>query len=114
MARQLSPQRASAPTFKRQYCVLHGSSGLYQLRYGNSLHEHINGVHEFITTGVSSVEHTPRSASRNYGFEIMINPNDVNSSSLCCAAENEEDFLMWMAALTGVIDGREQDVHGAA
>ena len=51
---------------------------------------------------------------RRYGFEIMINRNDVNSSSLCCAAESEEDFLMWMTALTGVIDGNAQGFHGAA
>lgn len=102
MSSQSSP---SVPKFKRQYCVLHGSNGLYQLRYGNSVHDRIVGVHEFITANVSSVEHTPRSSSRNYGFEILINREDPESPSLCCAAENEEDFMMWMTALTSVIDG---------
>ena len=104
-----SPPAVSAPKFTRQYCTLHGSNGLYQLRYGNSLQGGIRGVHEFITTGVSSVEHTARSATTNYGFEIAINPDDANSPSLCCAAENEEDFMMWMTALTGVIDGSIND-----
>lgn len=110
-----NPPPAPAPKFKRQYCVLHGSNGLYQLRYGNALNGHVMGVHEFITTGISSVEHTPRSSSRNYGFEIMINAKDADSPSLCCAAENEEDFMMWMTALTSVIDGSGSDVeHGDA
>ena len=104
-----SPSPLSAPKFKRQYCVLHGSNGLYQLRYGNSLHSPIMGVHEFITTGLSSVEHSPRSSSRSYGFEILINAKDPDSPSLCCAAENEEDFMMWMTALTSVIDGSYVD-----
>jgi hypothetical protein len=73
------------------------------------MHDHVAGVHEFITTGVSSVEHTPRSSARNYGFEIIINPEDNDSPSLCCAAENEDDFMMWMTALTGVIDGSSEE-----
>ena len=100
-----STSPVSAPKVKRQYCILHGSNGLYQLRYGNAPHDHIAGVHEFITTGVSSVEHTPRSSFKNYGFEIIINPNEADSPSLCCHAENEDDFMMWMTALTSVIDG---------
>lgn len=100
-----STPHVSAPKLKRQYCVLHGSNGLYQLRYGNASHDHIAGVHEFITTGISSVEHTPRSSFKNYGFEIIINPKEADSPSLCCHAENEEDFMTWMTALTSVIDG---------
>lgn len=41
---------------KKQYCVLHGASGLYQLRYGDSYSGPVSGVHEFITARVSSVE----------------------------------------------------------
>ncbi|KAL3777645.1 hypothetical protein HJC23_005511 [Cyclotella cryptica] len=100
-----STPSSTAPKYKRQYCVLHGSNGLYQLRFGNALLDPVDGVHEFITSGVSSVEHTPRSATKNFGFEIKINPEDVGSPSLCCAAETEEDFMMWMTALTAVIDG---------
>ncbi|KAL7519820.1 hypothetical protein ACHAWX_004575 [Stephanocyclus meneghinianus] len=103
--RMSSSPSTIARKYKRQYCVLHGSNGLYQLRFGNALLDPVDGVHEFITSGVSSVEHTPRSATKNYGFEIKINPEDVESPSLCCAAETEEDFMMWMTALTGVIDG---------
>jgi hypothetical protein len=29
----------------------------------------------------------------------------LDAPTLCCAAESEEDFLMWMSALTSVIDG---------
>jgi hypothetical protein len=106
-----SPNRigSTSPRFVKQYCVLHGSNGLYQIRYGNALLDSVIGVHEFITTGVSSIEHTNRSATMNYGFEIMINPEDPDSPSLCCAAETEEDFMMWMAALMGVIDGSFDD-----
>jgi hypothetical protein len=103
--RMSSTPSTIARKYKRQYCVLHGSNGLYQLRFGNALLDPVDGVHEFITSGVSSVEHTPRSATKNYGFEIKINPEDVESPSLCCAAETEEDFMMWMTALTAVIDG---------
>lgn len=42
--------------FTKQYCVLHGANGLYQLRYGESSTSPVSGVHEFITAGVSSVE----------------------------------------------------------
>eukprot|EP01082_Thalassiosira_pseudonana_P001776 g1120.t1 g1120 contig10:1426997-1428679(+) len=100
-----APTGSAVPKFKRQYCVLHGANGLYQLRYGDSYLGPVAGVHEFITTGVSSVEHTPRSSTKDFGFEIKINANDEESSSLCCAAESEEDFMMWMAGLMGVIDG---------
>ena len=41
---------------KKQYCILHGASGLYQLRYGDSYSGPVSGVHEFITARVSSVE----------------------------------------------------------
>lgn len=98
-------RKSSTLGLKKQYCVLHGSNGLYQLRYGDTLMGHAAGVHEFITTGVSSVEHTERSSRLDYGFEIVINPSDGDSPSLCCAAETEEDFMRWMAALMGVIDG---------
>jgi hypothetical protein len=92
---------------KKQYCVLHGANGLYQLRYGDNLTGPVAGVLEFLTTGVSSIEHTERSSKFDYGFEIVINPNDESEDppSLCCAAESEEDFMRWMAALMGVIDG---------
>jgi hypothetical protein len=73
------------------------------------MHDHVAGVHEFITTGVSILEHTPRSSARNYGFEIIINPEDNDSPSLCCAAESENDFMMWMTALTRVIDGSSEE-----
>ena len=35
----------------------------------------------------------------------MINASSANSPVLCCAAESEVDFMMWMSALTSVIDG---------
>jgi len=100
-------RKSSSLGLKKQYCVLHGANGLYQLRYGDTYLGPVAGVHEFVTTGVSSIEHTERSSKFDYGFEIVINPNDEseNSPSLCCAAENEEDFMRWMAALMGVIDG---------
>jgi hypothetical protein len=41
---------------KKQFCVLHGANGLYQLRYGDSYSGPVSGVHEFITARVSSVE----------------------------------------------------------
>lgn len=91
--------------FKKQYCVLHGANGLYQIRYGDSYDGPVAGVHEFLTAGVSSLEHTSRSSSQSFGFEIMINPNDLDAPSLCCAAESEDDFMMWMSSLTSVIDG---------
>lgn len=42
--------------FKRQYVVLHGANGLYQIRYGDSYTGQVAGVHEFITAGVSSID----------------------------------------------------------
>jgi len=84
---------------------LHGANGLYQIRYGDSYDGPVSGVHEFLTAGVSSIEHTSRSSSQEFGFEIMINPNDSEAPALCCAAEKEEDFMMWMSSLTSVIDG---------
>lgn len=91
--------------FKKQQCVLHGSNGLYQLRYGDTLAGAVSGVLEFITAGYSSIAHTPRSSGLPFGFEIMINESHVDAPVLCCAAETEEDFLMWMTALTSVMDG---------
>ena len=116
--------------FKKQQCVLHGSNGLYQLRYGDTLAGAVSGVLEFITAGYSSIavrkpsslpscdavmpyshfslpvlQHTPRSSGLPFGFEIMINESHVDAPVLCCAAETEEDFLMWMTALTSVMDG---------
>jgi len=96
---------SSNPKFRRQYCVLHGTNGLYQIRYGDAYLAPVAGVLEFITTGVSSIEHTPRSYARDHGFEIMVNANDAEAPSLCCAAENEDDLMMWMAALISIIDG---------
>jgi hypothetical protein len=119
---------------KKQFCVLHGANGLYQLRYGDSYSGPVSGVHEFITAGVSSVEvsrlicslfhcskklihlcriqHTPRSSCQQFGFEIVINPSIIDSPSLCCVAETESEFLMWMSALTSAmeisIDGQNE------
>ena len=110
-ARKLLPKSSSrnssatALKFKRQYCVLHGANGLYQIRYGDSYEGPVSGVHEFLTAGVSSIEHTSRSSSKDFGFEIMINANDIDAPALCCAAESEEDFMMWMSALTSIFDG---------
>lgn len=70
----------------------------YKLNY-------LHAVHEFITVGVSSIDHTPRSSSQQFGFEIMINASIEDAPALCCAAETEADFMMWMEALTSVIDG---------
>lgn len=98
-------RKSSTLGLKKQYCVLHGSNGLYQIRYGDTLMGPAAGVHEFVTTGVSSVEHTERSSRLDFGFEIVINPSEGDSPSLCCAAETEEDFMRWMAALMGVVDG---------
>mmetsp|Transcript_29018 Transcript_29018/g.41473 ORF Transcript_29018/g.41473 Transcript_29018/m.41473 type:complete len:510 (+) Transcript_29018:125-1654(+) len=95
---------------KKQYCVLHGSNGLYQLRYGDTFTSACAGVHEFITTGVSSIEHTERSSKFEYGFEIVINSSE-DSPSLCCAAQSEEDFLRWMAALMCAIDNNNHSVE---
>ena len=102
-----TPSSSASPKYKKQMCVLHGANGLYQLRYGDSFLGPVAGVLEFITTGVSSTEHTPRSYNRNHGFEIMINAQDKDAPSLCCAAENDEDFMMWMMALMGVMDGSD-------
>ena len=52
-----------------------------------------------------NLQHTPRSSGQPFGFEVMINANDLDAPALCCAAESEGDFMMWMSALTGVIDG---------
>lgn len=95
--------------FKMQYCVLHGANGLYQVRYGDTYEGPVGGVHEFITVGVSSIEHTSRTSNQPFGFEIMINAFDMDSPVLCCAAESEDDFMMWMSALTSVIDGSLDD-----
>lgn len=103
--RQMNATTATSFKFKKQYCVLHGANGLYQIRYGDSYDGPVSGVHEFLTAGVSSIEHTSRSSSQSFGFEIMINPNDSDAPSLCCAAESEDAFLMWMSSLTSVIDG---------
>eukprot|EP00581_Thalassiosira_minuscula_P008621 CAMPEP_0183706460 /NCGR_PEP_ID=MMETSP0737-20130205/3278_1 /TAXON_ID=385413 /ORGANISM="Thalassiosira miniscula, Strain CCMP1093" /LENGTH=532 /DNA_ID=CAMNT_0025933873 /DNA_START=112 /DNA_END=1710 /DNA_ORIENTATION=+ len=105
--------KSSVPKFKKQYCVLHGANGLYQIRYGDTYTGPVSGVHEFITAGVSSIDHSSRSSSQQYGFEIMINANDMDAPVLCCAAESEEDFLMWMSALTSVIDGSMDSQHGS-
>lgn len=102
-------RKFSSMGLKKQYCVLHGSNGLYQLRYSDTLTSPCTGVHEFITTGVSSIEHTERSSRFDYGFEIVINPNE--DSGLCCAAESEEDFLKWMAALMSVMDDNNHGVE---
>jgi len=103
-------RKFSSPVLKKQYCVLHGSNGLYQLRYGESFTSPCAGVHEFLTTGVSLIEHTERSSKFDFGFEIVINPNE-DSPSLCCAAESEEDFLRWMTALMGVISNDNDGVE---
>lgn len=93
-------------------------------------------MHEFITTGVSSIDvsvsplscspqktenrlnndsasrfqhDTPRSSGQQFGFEIMINASVEDAPALCCAAETEADFMMWMQALTSVIDGSLDD-----
>lgn len=95
--------------FKKQQCVLHGSNGLYQLRYGDTNTGPVLGVLEFITAGCSSIAHTPRSSNLPFGFEIMINSSDADAPVLCCAAETEEDFLMWMTALTSVMDGSTEN-----
>lgn len=34
---------ASAPKFKKQYCVLHGANGLYQIRYGDTYTGPVSG-----------------------------------------------------------------------
>ena len=45
----------------------------------------------------------------------MVNPNDLDAPSLCCAAETEEDYMMWMSSLTSVIDRpRETDEQGTS
>eukprot|EP00579_Thalassiosira_antarctica_P009256 CAMPEP_0201880470 /NCGR_PEP_ID=MMETSP0902-20130614/11038_1 /ASSEMBLY_ACC=CAM_ASM_000551 /TAXON_ID=420261 /ORGANISM="Thalassiosira antarctica, Strain CCMP982" /LENGTH=550 /DNA_ID=CAMNT_0048408479 /DNA_START=18 /DNA_END=1670 /DNA_ORIENTATION=- len=103
--RKNAASSASALNFTKQYCVLHGANGLYQLRYGDTYTGPVSGVHEFITADVSSIDHSPRSSSQPFGFEIMINATVMDAPVLCCAAEGEDDFLMWMSALTSVIDG---------
>ncbi|KAL7537247.1 hypothetical protein ACHAWF_005710 [Thalassiosira exigua] len=109
-----SSRSGSGLKFKRQYVVLHGANGLYQIRYGDTYTGPVSGVCEFITTEllclsrplmICSLQHTPRSSSQQFGFEIMINPLNIDAPSLCCAADSEEDFMMWMSALTSVIDG---------
>ncbi len=47
---------AASHKFKKQFCVLHGANGLYQIRYGDSYTGPVAGVHEFITAEVSSIE----------------------------------------------------------
>mmetsp|Transcript_15799 Transcript_15799/g.34198 ORF Transcript_15799/g.34198 Transcript_15799/m.34198 type:complete len:553 (-) Transcript_15799:119-1777(-) len=113
-SRKHSASSAAGLKFKKQYCVLHGANGLYQIRYGDSYTGSVSGVHEFITAGVSSIDHTPRSSSQPYGFEIMINANYPDAPVLCCVAESEEDFMMWMSALTSVIDGSIDNQHETA
>lgn len=108
---QMNAATATSFKFKKQYCVLHGANGLYQIRYGDSYDGPISGVHEFLTAGVSSIEHTSRSSCHSFGFEIMINPNDIDAPTLCCAAESEEDFMMWMSSLTSVIDGSVNSIQ---
>ncbi|KAL9181368.1 hypothetical protein ACHAXT_010173 [Thalassiosira profunda] len=108
LSRKLLPsgrRQSASSQFTKQYVVLHGANGLYQLRYGNSYDGPITGVHEFITAGVSSIDHTPRSSNQPFGFEIVINALMADAPTLCCAAESEEDFLNWMGGLTSVIDG---------
>ena len=105
-----SQRRLSSQRMKKQYCVLHGSNGLYQLRYGDSYNSPCAGVHEFLTTGVSTVEHTERSSRFDYGFEIVINPSE-DSPSLCCAAEGEGEFMNWMRALDSILGGMVEDNH---
>ena len=41
----------------------------------------------------------------------MINAQDEGAPALCCAAENEEDFMMWMTGLMGVME-REDEGDG--
>ena len=57
-------------------------------------------------------QHTPRSSNQPFGFEIMINAQIMDAPVLCCAAESEEDFMMWMSALTSVIDGSLENQGG--
>mmetsp|Transcript_14827 Transcript_14827/g.26789 ORF Transcript_14827/g.26789 Transcript_14827/m.26789 type:complete len:526 (-) Transcript_14827:443-2020(-) len=105
LSRSSSKRFSSAPNFKKQYCVLHGANGLYQIRYGDTYAGPVSGVHEFITAGVSSIDHTHRSSGQQFGFEVMINASVMDAPALCCAAETEADFMRWMAALMSVIDG---------
>lgn len=98
---------------KRQYCLLHGVNGLYQLRYGDDYTSPINGVLEFITAGVSSVEHTDRSSKKEFGFEIAINPKDKGAPTLCCAAYGEEDYMKWLSALARAIAGVDSAAENA-
>lgn len=111
LSKSPSKRSDSVFKFKKQFCVLHGANGLYQLRYGDSYSSPVAGVHEFITTGCSSIDHSPRSSTHSFGFEIVINGNHADAPVLCCAAETEEDFLMWMSALTSVIDGTMDSQH---
>jgi hypothetical protein len=62
--------------FTKQYCVLHGANGLYQLRYGESYTSPVSGVHEFITAGVSSVE----VSSLTFPFSIRSSTSASHSS----------------------------------
>ncbi|KAL7534214.1 hypothetical protein ACHAXR_009883 [Thalassiosira sp. AJA248-18] len=108
---QKSSKSSAGLKYKKQYCVLHGANGLYQMRYGDTYTGPVSGVCEFITAGVSSIDHTPRSSSQSFGFEVMINPCDLEAPALCCAAETEADFMMWMSALTSVTDGSIERQH---
>ena len=131
----------AAAGYTRQYCVLHGANGLYQVRYGDDydgpvsaldyaclscalLYNNscaltrtietmqVSGVLEFVTTGVSSVEHTERSSAVQFGFEVFVNGSDPGGPSLCCAAVDEGDFMEWMTAFVGVCDGTVEDPNG--
>lgn len=113
-SRKSSGSSVAGLKFSRQYAVLHGANGLYQIRYGDSYTGPVSGVHEFITAGISSIDHTERSSGQPFGFEIMINANDPDAPALCCVAESEEDFMMWMSALTGVIDGSMDNLGGSS
>lgn len=94
----------AAAGYIRQVCVLHGANGLYQVRYGDEYDGPVSGVLEFITTGVSSVEHNERSSAVQFGFEVFVNGSDPGGPSLCCAAADEGDFMEWMTAFVGVCD----------
>ena len=65
----------------------------------------INSFHSALDGSYFSLQHSPRSSGQSYGFEVSINANDPEAPVLCCAAETEDDFIMWTAGLTSVIDG---------
>ena len=84
-ARKLYPMKSSSRrssssagnNFKKQYCVLHGANGLYQIRYGVSYEGPVDGVHEFITAGVSSIEVSIfllNSHNHTKNSSLMLNP----------------------------------------